>query len=459
MEPASLGCRTRWVSAILVTAALCAGCASSPTPAPPTAGAVSPSAVTTPAAVAASSPAVSATAAPEPPPTLAASTPSGFTTPRPPAPDASWTSITWQLLAASDPLAQVRSMTRWHAGYVAVGAITANATDGGATSSTPVWVSADGASWAPLDRLTFGPDGVVVSISELPTGLVALALHGGPDSCPADPASTCWRLAGPLSAWTSTDGMTWTQGTGPTVDLPDTCDGDCGVDVPIIRTGAPGLLVVVSTAAGQVGAISADGVAWDPIHAVFPGSFEAGDVVGAGTGFVAVGSRGGDTQRAAVATSPDGRTWTVASVPTPGIDAGRGTTMYRVLAGPGGLLALGSMQTVPDRELWWTSGNGASWTPHFKYPPLGVWTGGEAGSGLLPDGTVLGNGDRLVAYRNDGALAGWTSSDGAHWQPVTVTGATPAAAGSWPILDLTILPVGLLWVADDGTTWLGAPGG
>jgi hypothetical protein len=76
----------------------------------------------------------------------------------------------------------------------------------------------------------------------------------------------------------------------------------------------------------------------------------------------------------------------------------------------------------------------------------------------MPIGNVLGNGDPMVAYRDDGAIGGWTSSDGTSWQQLAVAGATPTAAGNHPVLDLTMLPVGLLRIADGRTSRLRAAG-
>ncbi len=347
-------------------------------------------------------------------------------------------------------------MTRWTGGYVAVGTVAGNAADTGATSGSPVWVSTDGVSWTPLDPSPFGSDAVVVSVDEVASGLVAITLRGGANECGGETRPNCWTLAGPLTSWTSADGASWKQSAGPGIDLPEECDG-CGVDVPIIRSGAAGLLVVVTTTEGQAGALSADGIGWQSLPVVFPEGFSASDVEAGGPGFVAVGSRG-DPERAAAATSPDGRTWMGRDVPTPAVDSADGSTVNRLLATPDGMLAVGSDQLTPGRELWWTSPDGSAWTPNFKYPPLGVWTGEGEGTGLMPDGNVLGDGDQIVAYRDDGTVAGWTSANGSSWQALAVTGAAPTAAGSWPLLDLTMLPVGLVLTADDGTAWLGAAG-
>jgi hypothetical protein len=106
-------------------------------------------------------PSPSSTAAPTSTPTpTATATPAGspaFVTPLPPAAGTAWTSLTWQPLAAGDPLRQVHQVVRWRTGFIAIGAAVATA-DG---SRTPVWTSVDGAQWFALPESTFGRNAVV----------------------------------------------------------------------------------------------------------------------------------------------------------------------------------------------------------------------------------------------------------------------------------------------------------
>ncbi|HEX2705522.1 MAG TPA: hypothetical protein VHM65_07165, partial [Candidatus Lustribacter sp.] len=163
------------------------------------------------------------------------------------APDAAtaWTGINWRKLVTDDPLAQVRSVVRWRGGFVAVGEpIATGAT--GATSRTPVWVSTDGADWRLLDTEVFGPATIVVGLGETAEGIVALTLQGGADQCQGqDTRPNCWMPVAPLQSWTSSNGTTWTAHAGPIgFGLPMPGCYECGVTIPIVRSGTPGLLVV-----------------------------------------------------------------------------------------------------------------------------------------------------------------------------------------------------------------------
>ena len=62
-----------------------------------------------------------------------------------------------------------------------------------------------------------------------------------------------------------------------------------------------------------------------------------------------------------------------------------------------------------------------------------------------------------MALRRDGGVSGWTSTNGVEWRALGVTGLEGTPKGSWPDLDLTLLPVGVLYRTDDGAVWLGTP--
>lgn len=151
------------------------------------------------------SPAPSPVASPSPAPGLspsppgAAASPAGlaaFTTPVPARAETPWSGISWRKLAPDDPLAQVRSVLRWSGGFVALGAVIAT----GETSRTPVWVSADGVTWRPLDAYVFGPATIVIGVGETAEGIVALTLQGGRNQ----PAS--WKSAPGAAAGQNVDG-------------------------------------------------------------------------------------------------------------------------------------------------------------------------------------------------------------------------------------------------------------
>ena len=378
-----------------------------------------------------------------------------FTTPVPPGAGTAWSGIHWRKLATDDPLAHVRSVVRWRGGFVALGAVIAS----GQTSSTPLWVSTDGASWHPLDPQVFGPATVVIGVGETATGIVALTLHGGANQCDGQTTPLdCWALTPPLQAWTSSDATNWTSHPGPGIALPSGCDG-CGVDVPTLRSGTPGLLVVNHNGGtewvGARAAFSRDGIAWETLPAdAFPSGFAFGDVAGFRSGFTAVGGTGGNPGRAVALSSSDGRHWATRDLPTAGLDPQAGSTAYRIADGPDGLIVRGSNQATPGTELWWSSVSGSTWSRVAGYPPLGVWIGQGEGSGLMPNGTFLGDGERMLAYRGGDKPVAWTSSDGRSWRTIAIGGSPPTATGSGT---LVLMPIGVLWIGDDGSTWFGQP--
>ena len=197
----------------------------------------------------------------------------GFSTPIPPDSVSAWTGIDWRRVAPDDPLGQVRSVVRWRGGFVALGAELV--TDG--DWRTPVWVSPDGAAWQPLGVDVFGPATIVLGVREVPDGLVALTLASGANQCGDGPATlSCLALAPPLQSWTSPDSETWSPHPGPAGIAPpvEGC-AECGVDVPIFRSGTPGLLALdtsrASTAAGSRMALSIDGIDWESVpEGAFP---------------------------------------------------------------------------------------------------------------------------------------------------------------------------------------------
>jgi len=304
------------------------------------------------------------------------------------------------------------------------------------------------------------PVGLPAFTTPVPPGaIVALTLHGGANQC--DDQTTpldCWALTPPLQAWTSSDATNWTSHPGPGIALPSGCDG-CGVDVPTLRSGTPGLLVVNHNGGtewvGARAAFSRDGIAWETLPAdAFPSGFAFGDVAGFRSGFTAVGGTGGNPGRAVALSSSDGRHWATRDLPTAGLDPQAGSTAYRIADGPDGLIVRGSNQATPGTELWWSSVSGSTWSRVAGYPPLGVWIGQGEGSGLMPNGTFLGDGERMLAYRGGDKPVAWTSSDGRSWRTIAIGGSPPTATGSGT---LVLMPIGVLWIGDDGSTWFGQP--
>jgi hypothetical protein len=446
--------------ATVLLAALVAGCAGDPTVratlTPTPTG--NPSAETASLAPASASPSSAMPTSPQPSPAGLGS----FTTPVPPGAGTAWSGISWRKLVSDDPLTQVRSVLRWRGGFVALGAVMAS----GATSRTPVWVSADGAAWRQLDADVFGPATVVIGVGETATGIVAMTLQGGANQCGGQAVPlACWTLTAPFQAWTSSDAANWTSHPGPGIALPG-CDG-CGFDVPTLRSGTPGLLVVNHDSGtarlGARAAFSRDGIAWENLPAdAVPSGFAFGDVAGFRSGFIAVGTTSGalintgpgEIFRAVALSSADGRHWVTRNLPTTGLDPQAGSTAHGIVVGSDGLIVTGSDELAPGTEFWWSSVSGSTWSRLKGYPPLGVWIGQAEGSGLMPNGTVLGDGERMLAYRRGDKPAAWTSSDGRSWRTIAIGGSPPTATGSGT---LVLMPIGVLWIGDDGPVWFGTP--
>jgi hypothetical protein len=371
-----------------------------------------------------------------------------FTTPVPPPETATWTGIRWRKLASDDPLALVNSVLRWRGGLIAIG------WDG---SGTPVWTSRDGAHWAPLPfdtATTFWPGLLVVAMAEVPSGLVAFTVLAEPSGCNGTAACPGHGASPPLMSWTSPDGRSWTPHTGPDLGRPFQWRA-----FPLLAAGPTGL-VAASTGSPARMATSVDGIDWRavPVGAL-PAGLVIGDIAGTATGYTAVGSLSVDQShdRAVALRSLDGRTW---SGPYPlhlfsssgVILASTGPSWgARVLvAGRDGLIAVGGVISTPGASLWWQSANGRDWQPLPTYPPLGPTTCTGEGCGGQPNGTLVGDGHRMVALRGGADAGVWTSSDGLAWRRLPVGGDLPSEQAMRAVL----LPGGVL-VTDGTTTWFG----
>jgi hypothetical protein len=439
------------VAAVILALAGCAD-ASSNSPAHPS---------TPPATVGPSMP----TAAAPSPATPAPSPLPGFTTAIPPAADQPWTGITWRALTRGDPLSDVRSAVRWNGGFVAVG--TPVVTDG--SSRTPLWTSPDGAGWSALDPAALGTSTVVLDVVATADGLAALTLQGGSSTGTFDEIRVhgldFLTLTPPLQVFTSSDGLRWTAGPGPDLPLQAEYGSEGWAYRPRLVAGEPGLLAYAwerpALGAGRPTAqlavardpalpaapglssteaqgpcrlaYSADGVAWETLPAdASPAGFICLDIAPIAGGFAAVGRIGED--RAGALWSADGRTWEPATTPAPR------WFPRSIAAGSGGLVALGdtgvtaNVHATPGPSLSWSSTDGRAWTM------------------LQAEGIIVADGDRLVSYRGGTRPTAWTSFDGLTWTPVAITPTTPPGLGQ-----LLAMPIGLLWIGGDGSTWFGEP--
>lgn len=441
--------RIRLHLAVVLGVTALAGCGSttSPLPVASTTASATPGVAASPASQPSTTPVPTSepspvASSPAPPPALATT----FTTPVPPSADAAWTAIHWRKLASGDPLTLVRSVLRWRGGFIAVGS------DGW---STPVWTSQDGAHWEALPfntANTFWPGLLIVGMAEVSGGLVALTLLAGTWDCTS--ACPTYSPALPLMSWTSPDGRSWTPHTGPDLGLPPQSRA-----VPRLAAGPAGLLAV---AAGSVthAATSVDGIRWRAVPAgTLPGGRALGYIVGTSRGYTGVGALrvSGDQYRAVAYQSVDGSAWTgpypLHLVSASGVILASTAPSWgatALVAARNGLIATGGVLATPGVLLWWQSANGRDWRPLPTYPPLGPTgcTGEGCGSG--PNGTLVGDGHRMVALRGGTDAGVWASHDGLTWQRLPVTGDIPSDLA----IQAVLLPGGVL-LSDGTTTWFG----
>jgi hypothetical protein len=377
----------------------------------------------------------------------------GFLTPSPTGFGTTWQSITWQQLDPSDPFVRIRQMLRWRGGYIAVAE---PEVDTQTRSHSPVFISDDGVAWRPVAPDALGAHTVIVRIVESRDGVVAISLTGGFRDCEGQEGIACWSPILPLVAYTSKDGQHWAAHPVHGLDLAPNSD-EGYVDPPFVAARDGVVVVAGRTADGERVVVSQDGVAWLP--GSIPSAFSMRALAAFDNGFVAVGPffRADREQRAVSYFSTDGRVWTRASLPVPG---GMPETMVGVdqlVAGPSGLIAMGGVFETPGKAVWWGSADGTTWSLLDDYPPLGPWNGEGEGTGLIPNGSLVSDGDRFIAYGVDGGVRAWTSTDGASWSPLRVVGAMPATSGDPNHPWLVVLPVGLMVVGGDHDAGIGVP--
>lgn len=225
-----------------------------------------------------------------------------------------------------------------------------------------------------------------------PDGLVALTFESGtvlPDQDPGD----MLKVAAPLHSWTSPNGTTWTDHPGPDVALPPEAYL-APDDIEWLQTSTAPLLLVA--AGSRPPFVSTDGVSWTrEATSGLSAAFSPTTIKAVGSGFVAVTDD-------AIALSPDGRTWTKHALPT-GCSANEGLVIGRA-----GFIATGLTEGDGNGVqpwVWCRSLDGQKWRKLTSLSPLGRMSGSAAQEcqDNCPDGTLVGDGERMVAYRGWGA--------------------------------------------------------
>jgi hypothetical protein len=365
--------------------------------------------------------------------------PVAFTTPVPPPGAASWTGLHWQRLAPDDPLRLVTSIRRWPGGFVAIGRQDAS-------PATPVWTSADGRHWRPLvfgSATTFWPGLDVLGIATVRTTLVALTEAQTYCGAPCVPTYIL-----PIVSWTSGDGRRWT----PHLLSPEWLPSPAG-RAPLFADGAAGIIVASSGAAARLAA-STDGANWQLLPAgAFPARFALDDLRGTPTGFVAVGRWMTSDSRSVAGSlwSSDGQHWSDLPTLLPATRTGLAveSPVTALVAGRAGMLAIGGGAT-PGATVWWQSADGRTWQVLPGDPPLGPTACIGDGCGTQPNGSLVGDGQRMVALRGGSTSEAWVSSDGRSWRRLAMRGEVPTGQATQVVL----LPGGVL-LRDEAEAWFG----
>ena len=361
--------------------------------------------------------------------------PVSFTTVPPPESE-TWAGLQWRRLAPDDPLRIVRTEVTSGETSLAVGDIEG-------TTSTTVWASTDRMHWQPLEGGTPASlwSGVtVIGMATLAGTFVAVTAMN----------DYLYRYLPPVVAWTSTDGVRWTHATTLPVDALSSPTGSA----PLVAAGPDGLVAATSGLAARY-ATSSDGTHWVLSgRNALAADFALDDLEGTSTGYVAIGAwmRGGSV-RAAALWSADGRHWpktpTLMSNSASGSEELAFSDAVTLLVGDHGMIAVGTGGS-PGAALWWRSPDGRHWQALPTFPPLGPTTCGGANCGLQPNGTIIGDGHRLVAVRGGSDAVALVSTDGLRWTALDLAGDIPSAETT----QATLLPGGVL-VSDGTTTWFG----
>jgi hypothetical protein len=224
---------------------------------------------------------------------------------------------------------------------------------------------------------------------------------------------------------------------------------------PLVAVGPAGMVAASRRPAERI-ARSPDGVKWRFLPtSTLPADFWLDDLEGTGTGYVAVGHQmTGDAHLGAASLwSADGQHWSGAPtlLPTsPRSGPDDGSAAVSLVVGRNGIVAVERGVASPGAALWWQSPDGRRWRLLPTFDPLGPTTCTGDGCSVQTNGTLVGDGQRMVAVRNGADGGAWTSTDGLTWSRLGVTGDIPVEQPTHAAL----LPGGVL-LSDGTTTWFG----
>jgi hypothetical protein len=391
-------------------------------------------------------------------------------TPQPtPTPLAAWSGLNWSNGVApfTPNHGGIRDIVAWRNGYVGVGWTDESGT--GAKEQRAFFTSPDGLHWTTrFETIPPAGDGRYLGrVMVVGNGLLAMTTGGGltcPPICDEPPTMA------PL-LWYSSDGIGWAQIQSPSWQ--DAWHVGSVLKVVAGPAGAVAMGYRADRIADYPGdkvpshltvAHSQDGKTWTV--ADLPSAFDHAiirDLVAFSGGFVIVGRDGQPDPvsevsplpppgvgRPAAWISTDGVTWQAARVEGNDVAGGE---LRQVVAGSTGLFATGADQVqnvrsgVPEG---WFSPDGRSWH--------------KIGAGFPPNAspwwTIAGDGTRMIAFGvrsstpADFNLGAWMSTDGITWTPLASTGARTIPAGycGAPAADepSTCWTLTQMWVAKDG---------
>jgi hypothetical protein len=358
------------------------------------------------------------TPAPSQQPTLAPTVaPTPAATPVPP----SWTALEW-----SDPVVPfpyqpsvysdmpgtaitIDDILEWQGAYVGVGSIDRD----GACSEAGFFRSADGLQWEVTFRAASGEDRT-------------------PTMCPRFVVSVGDVLfaLGQERIWQSNDGISWRELDPASLRGLWTSRGEELVD---LAAGPGGMVVIgkVMNTFDSIVAFSADGRTWTRIELPASQSAIAWDATAFDGGFVIAG-RDGQADGGGSPTepyvhpgvgapaawfSPDGRTWTQASVEGTAV---KGGALTRVVAGASGLFAIGNDIDLQAGYVGWSEGVASIVGAWASIDGL-TWEKVGLLDSLVPGAASLeSDGTNIVALRDGAAM--WISTDGRLWWQASVGG-------------------------------------
>jgi hypothetical protein len=395
------------------------------------------------------------------------------------------------------------------------------ASPAGSAVPVPSAVAVLGETWAPA---------TVPVVLDRPVGRIEAVTAGGPGFVAVGRGCIGNTPSCEAIVWTSADGRSWVRAPGSDATNIGSAFPMSGPEIGMfdVAAGSPGIVAIGYAARPDMQAtvwFSPDGTSWERLPLGGVASTRVHAVAWDGREFVVVGEDRTNPPRtaqeivkarakAAVWTSADGRTWSrvphTADLDVGGFidtmeDPGSGG-MADVVAGPGGLVAVGSTcSSTPVgaqahcEPAAWTSANGSAWTRSAGMPALaGVLNAVAAsGSGYVavgaqtcdpgtsapvgcpalvltsPDGrtwsqqpfaqpgsleTVSAIGGRFVATTHDGPRTVWVSGDGTSWAPASAQGGPPTETGGadW---HLAATPSVAVWLgkqteSDDPAAWV-----